>query len=148
MARNADCFLWQSSTKVGDRRYLEDWSKDVADIAKMYIRRINDLIKSNQGAKLAFDKFIKSLRHNINDSIDQQQAVEMLAQHLITEPIFDALFGEYSFVKNNAVSKSMNDVITAFKVFGFAKEQEQLKPFYEQSSCVLLALIMRKASKS
>lgn len=134
--------------KVGDRRYLEDWSKDVADIAKMYIRRINDLIKSNQGAKLAFDKFIKSLRHNINDSIDQQQAVEMLAQHLITEPIFDALFGEYSFVKNNAVSKSMNDVITAFKVFGFAKEQEQLKPFYEQSSCVLLALIMRKASKS
>lgn len=117
--------------KVGDRRYLEDWSKDVADIAKMYIRRINDLIKSNQGAKLAFDKFIKSLRHNINDSIDQQQAVEMLAQHLITEPIFDALFGEYSFVKNNAVSKSMNDVITAFKVFGFAKEQEQLKPFYE-----------------
>ena len=116
---------------VGDRRYLEDWSKDVADIAKMYIRRINDLVDSNQGAKLAFDKFLKSLKHNINDSITQESAIEMLAQHLITEPIFDALFGEYSFVKNNAVSKSMNDVITAFKVFGFAKEQEQLKPFYE-----------------
>ena len=109
---------------VGDRRYLEDWSKDVADIAKMYIRRINDLVDSNQGAKLAFDKFLKSLKHNINDSITQESAIEMLAQHLITEPIFDALFGEYSFVKNNAVSKSMNDVITAFKVFGFAKEQE------------------------
>ena len=55
----------------------------------------------------------------------------MLAQHLITEPIFDALFGEYSFVKNNVVSKSLNDVITTFKVFGFEKEQEKLKPFYE-----------------
>ena len=115
---------------VGDRRYLEDWSKDVADIATMYVRRIKDLIDSNQGAKLAFDKFIKSLRFNINDSIGEEQAIEMLAQHLITEPVFNALFSSYNFVRNNAVSKSMNDIISAFKVFGFAKEQEKLKPFY------------------
>lgn len=116
---------------VGDRRYLEDWSKDVADIATMYVRRIKDLIDSNREAKLAFDKFIKSLRFNINDSIDEEQAIEMLAQHLITEPVFNALFSDYDFVRNNAVSKSMNDIISAFKVFGFAKEQESLKPFYE-----------------
>lgn len=127
--RNA--FYGKVVQHVGDRRYLEDWSKDVADIAKMYVRRINDLIDSNQGAKLAFEKFLKSLRYNINDSIDQEQAVEMLAQHLITEPVFNALFSDYDFVRNNAVSKSMNDIISAFKVFGFAKEQEQLKPFYE-----------------
>lgn len=117
--------------KVGDRRYLEDWSKDVSDIAKMYIRRINDLIESNDGARLAFDNFLTSLHHNINDSIDTDAAIQMLAQHLITEPIFDALFGDYDFVKNNVVSKSLNDVITTFKVFGFEKEQEQLRPFYE-----------------
>ncbi|NRN73491.1 hypothetical protein IMAU80627_02048 [Lactobacillus helveticus] len=127
--RNA--FYGKVVQHVGDRRYLEDWSKDVADIAKMYVRRINDLIDSNQGAKLAFDKFLKSLRYNINDSIDQEQAVEMLAQHLITEPVFNALFSDYDFVRNNAVSKSMNDIISAFKVFGFAKEQKQLKPFYD-----------------
>ena len=127
--RNA--FYGKVVQKVGDRRYLEDWSKDVSDIAHMYIRRIGDLIDSNQGAKLAFDKFLNSLHHNINDSINQDDAIEMLAQHLITEPIFDALFGEYSFVKNNVVSKSLNDVISAFKVFGFEKEQEKLKPFYD-----------------
>ncbi len=127
--RNA--FYGKIVQHVGDRRYLEDWSKDVADIAKMYVRRINDLIDSNQGAKLAFDKFLKSLRYNINDSIYQEQAVEMLAQHLITEPVFNALFSDYDFVRNNAVSKSMNDIISAFKVFGFAKEQKQLKPFYD-----------------
>ena len=127
--RNA--FYGKIVQHVGDRRYLEDWSKDVADIAKMYVRRINDLIDSNQGAKLAFDKFLKSLRYNINDSIDQEQAVEMLAQHLITEPVFNALFSNYDFVQNNVVSRSMNDIISAFKVFGFAKEQEQLKPFYD-----------------
>lgn len=127
--RNA--FYGKIVQHVGDRRYLEDWSKDVADIAKMYVRRINDLIDSNQGVKLAFDKFLKSLRYNINDSIDQEQAVEMLAQHLITEPVFNALFSNYDFVQNNVVSRSMNDIISAFKVFGFAKEQEQLKPFYD-----------------
>lgn len=126
-----DAFYGKVVQKVGDRRYLEDWSKDVSDIAHMYIRRIGDLIESNQGAKLAFDKFLNSLHHNINDSITQEDAIEMLAQHLITEPIFDALFGEYSFVKNNVVSKSLNDVISAFKVFGFEKEQEKLKPFYD-----------------
>lgn len=127
--RNA--FYGKVVKHVGDRRYLEDWSKDVADIATMYVRRIKDLVDSNQGAKLAFDKFLKSLRYNINDSIDQEQAVEMLAQHLITEPVFNALFSDYDFVRNNVVSKSMNDIISTFKVFGFAKEQEKLKPFYD-----------------
>lgn len=126
-----NAFYGKVVQKVGDRRYLEDWSKDVAEIAQMYQRRINDLIESNQGAKIAFDKFLKSLRFNINDSVDQEQAVQMLAQHLITEPIFDALFGEYDFVRNNAISKSMNDIVAAFNVFGFKKEQESLKPFYE-----------------
>ena len=126
-----NAFYGKVVQKVGDRRYLEDWSKDVADIAKMYIRRINDLIDSNDGARLAFNKFLTSLHHNINDSIDKDNAVQMLAQHLITEPIFDALFGDYDFVKNNVVSKSLNDIIATLKVFGFEKEQEQLKPFYE-----------------
>lgn len=126
-----NAFYGKVVQKVGDRRYLEDWSKDVSDIAKMYIRRISDLIDSNKGAQLAFSKFLDSLHHNINDSIDREKAIEMLAQHLITEPIFDALFGDYDFVKNNVVSKSLNEVITTFKQFGFEKEQKQLKPFYD-----------------
>ncbi len=117
--------------KVGDRRYLEDWSKDVADIAKRHINKINTLIDEKKGARMAFDQFMKSLHYNINDSIDRNQAVEMLAQHLITQPVFSALFDEYSFVNDNPVSHAMNDVISAFSVFGFDKEQKELEPFYE-----------------
>lgn len=117
--------------KVGDRRYLEDWSKDVAEIAKRHITKINDLIDSQAGAKQAFDVFLTSLQHNINSSVDKKQAIEMLAQHLITQPIFEALFEGYSFVKDNPVSHAMNDVVSAFSVFGFDKEQKELAPFYE-----------------
>lgn len=126
-----DAFYGKVVEKVGNRRYLEDWSKDVADIAKRHITRINDIIDSNDGAKMAFDNFLNSLHYNINDSIGKEQSIEMLAQHLITEPIFDSLFGEYSFVRNNAVSKAMNDVVGAFSLFGFDKEQAELKPFYD-----------------
>lgn len=117
--------------KVGDRRYLEDWSADVARIAQRHITKIKDLIETQTGAKNAFDVFIKGLRYNINDSIDEEQAIEMLAQHLITQPVFEALFDEYSFVNNNPVSKAMNDVVSAFSLFGFDKEQKELEPFYE-----------------
>lgn len=117
--------------KVGDRRYLEDWSKDVADIARRYIQGIEIILEQNPDSKSAFEKFLHSLQHNINESIDDRQAIEMLAQHLITLPIFDALFGDYGFVKNNPVSSAMEQIIAELSQYGFEKEQKELQPFYD-----------------
>lgn len=117
--------------KVGDRRYLEDWSKYVADIARRHIQGIEFILEQNPDSKYAFEKFLQSLQHNINESIDQSQAIEMLTQHLITLPIFDALFGEYSFVKNNPVSSAMEQIVEELSQFGFEKEQKELQPFYD-----------------
>lgn len=116
--------------KVGDRRYLEDWSKDVADIARRHIQGIEIILEQNSESKKAFERFLHSLQHNINDSIDQKQAIEMLAQHLITLPIFDALFGDYGFVKNNPVSTAMEQIVEELSQYGFEKEQKELEPFY------------------
>lgn len=117
--------------KVGDRRYLEDWSKDVADIARRHIQGIDIILEQNSESKKSFDKFLHSLQHNINESIDKNQAIEMLSQHLITLPIFDTLFGEYSFIKNNPVSSAMEKIIDELSKFGFEKEQKELEPFYD-----------------
>ncbi|MEX1632249.1 DEAD/DEAH box helicase [Enterococcus sp. C11] len=119
--------------KVGDRRYLEDWSEDVAKIAQRHIEQITIMISDkNSKTAIEFDKFLKSLQHNINESIDEKQAIEMLAQHLITAPIFEALFGEYSFVNNNPVSEAMDKIIEELSKFGgFNKEQDELKEFYD-----------------
>ncbi|PQC35672.1 helicase, partial [Enterococcus faecium] len=119
--------------KVGDRRYLEDWSEDVAKIAQRHIEQITIMIKDkNSKTAIEFDKFLKSLQHNINESIDGKQAIEMLAQHLITAPIFEALFGEYSFVNNNPVSEAMDKIVEELSKFGgFNKEQDELKEFYD-----------------
>lgn len=118
--------------KVGNVRYWEDWSKDVAEIAQQHILRIRVMLEdTNSEAYKEFQKFIKSLRYNINDSISETQGIEMLAQHLITKPVFEALFDSYSFVMNNPVSKSMDKILAILDEQGLMKEQEKLESFYE-----------------
>lgn len=116
--------------KVGDRKYWEQWSKDIANIAVMYIERINNLISKDTKHKEEFDNFLNSLKININTTIDTDSAVEMLAQHMITLPVFEALFENYSFEKNNPVSKSMNNMIKLLEEQAFNKELKDLEKFY------------------
>lgn len=118
--------------KVGDRKYLENWSADVAKIAQRQISWIKTKLEDkNDPISIEFKKFVSSLKHNINVSIDENQAAEMLSQHLITKPIFEALFSEYSFVNNNPVSIAMENIVKELEKSGFAKEQEKLAPLYE-----------------
>lgn len=118
--------------KVGDRKYLENWSQDVAKIAKRQISWIkNKLSDKKDPISLEFKKFVSSLQHNINQNIDENHAAEMLSQHLITKPIFEALFEEYSFVNQNPVSQAMESIVSELEKAGFAKEQENLEPLYE-----------------
>ena len=116
--------------KVGDKMYWENWAKSVGQIAQKFIERIALLIKENENARNYFAEFIQGLHKNINDSIDEGQAIEMLAQHMITRPVFDALFKEYQFVNNNAVSRSMQDMIEVLEAEGMEMDTAVLDKFY------------------
>ena len=116
--------------KVGDRLYWENWAKKVGDIAQKFIYRINELIKSGKAAK-EFDAFLKGLQQNINPSVDEEQAIEMIAQHMITRPVFDALFERYRFVENNAVSRSMQKMLDLLEKEELDRDTEALSNFYE-----------------
>ncbi|MDY0313832.1 MAG: type ISP restriction/modification enzyme [Bacteroidales bacterium] len=117
--------------KVGDRRYWEQWAKDVAEIAERQIERIKNLIETKTDQSKAFDKFLAGLQKNINPSISEAQAVEMLAQHIITKPVFEALFENYSFEKNNAISTAMQGMLDALEGKSIAEESKTLQKFYE-----------------
>lgn len=117
--------------KVGDKRYWEQWAKDIAHIAEEHIARIRKLIKEEGKHKKAFDEFIKGLRKNINPSVSEQEAIEMLSQHIITKPVFEALFENYSFVQNNPISKSMQKVMDLLDDEVSDDENEKLQKFYD-----------------
>ena len=118
--------------KCGDRDYWENWSKKVGLIARKFIERINKLVTSVPNLKSEFETFVKGLQDNLNPSVNKEQAIEMLAQHLISQPVFDALFQNYNFINNNAVSRSMHRMIEQLEeVGGFKKDTAELEQFYD-----------------
>lgn len=117
--------------KVGTKRYWEQWAQDIADIAQRHIQRINNLINTNADYQTAFSMYIEGLHKNINPNINKDEAIEMLAQHMITKPVFDALFENYSFVQNNPISKSMKDLLDLVGEDAYEKDQKTLDRFYK-----------------
>jgi predicted helicase len=116
--------------KVGERDYWEKWAKDIADIAHKQEIRIRALLKDPKSkSSKEFEKFLKGLRESLNDSISRDDAIEMLAQHLITLPIFDALFLNSGFAQNNPVSKTMDRILKLLQ--GHIEADEKLDRFYE-----------------
>ncbi|MCW8158213.1 DEAD/DEAH box helicase [Stutzerimonas stutzeri] len=118
--------------KCGNRHHWEDWANDIAKIARTHIDRIQGILENpaNTQELAAFNAFAAELRDDLNDSISDGEIVEMLAQHLVTKPVFDALFDEYSFASRNPMSKAMQGVLDALHEHHLAKEADTLEKFY------------------
>ncbi|MDR2439319.1 MAG: DEAD/DEAH box helicase family protein, partial [Planctomycetaceae bacterium] len=98
------------SSKCGEKRYWEDWAKDVAEIAQKHCEQLRYLADT-EAHKNDFRAFLYHLQENINDNVSEGEAIEMLAQHKITKPVFDALFGGSEFSHHNPVSQALDRVI-------------------------------------
>jgi len=119
--------------KCGNRSHWEDWANDIAKIAKTHITRITTILEtpSNTEEIKAFNAFAEELRDDLNNSITDTEIIEMLAQHLITKPVFDALFEGYSFASKNPMSLAMQDVLDVLHAHNIEKEADTLQRFYD-----------------
>lgn len=119
--------------KCGNRHHWEDWANDIAKIARTHIDRIQALLDdpSKTREQAAFNAFAQELRDDLNDSITDRDIVEMLAQHLITQPVFEALFEGYSFASQNPMSKAMQKVLDILQEQHLEKEADTLQSFYD-----------------
>lgn len=118
--------------KCGNRHHWEEWANDIAKIANTHIDRINAILEnpSNKKEREAFKAFADELRDDLNDSITDPEVVEMLAQHMITRPVFEALFSGYSFASNNPVSQGMQQMLDLLHEHNIGKEADTLNEFY------------------
>lgn len=119
--------------KCGNRMYWADWSKDIADIANKHITLIKQLLQESDSThRAAFDDFIEGLQQNLNPEIDEEQGIEMLAQHLVTKPVFDAMFKDSNFTEHNPVSVAMQKILEQLdENSAFENERTGLEKFYE-----------------
>lgn len=127
-----DAILSKIVQKVGQRRYWENWAKDVGEIAQAHSERINALVQGdNKLIRDEFEAFTEGLRLNLNPDISHDDAVQMLSQHLITQPVFDALFEGYAFSENNPVSLVMNAMVGVLDGENLENETAKLQSFYD-----------------
>ena len=118
--------------KCGDRLYWESWAADIAQIAERHTERIRAVLSDEASAgSQAFEGFLTALRRDLNPWIGRDDAIEMLSQHLITRPVFDALFEGYAFAEHNPVSHTMQCMLDALGGEALDKETETLARFYD-----------------
>ena len=114
----------------GDREYWDKWVNNLTNVAEIHSSRLNSLLASNiKPVTKAFDLFLNGLRQNANPRITQDEAVSMLSQHMLSRPVFDALFKDFSQL--NPVSMNMQEILTTLEKYDVNNQPEELENFYK-----------------
>ena len=117
---------------VGNRLYWVQWAYKVAEIVERHTRRITELIAVEGEPRRDFYNFLYDLHKTLNPNVTPAEAVDMLAQHLVTRPIFEALFENYSFVEKNPVSQAMQKILDRLEGDGLTKDRAFFARLYNQ----------------
>ncbi len=112
-------------TKLGDRNYWENFTKKTGNIARTLNSRLKDIFEKNPEF---FHGFLDSLRGNIHSNIKEDEALDMITSHIITKPIFDAIFGDNI---KNPISKALDKMVEKLSTLGLQGETKDLKNLYE-----------------
>lgn len=121
----ADAVYNVMPTKLGDRNYWENFTKKTGNIARTLNKRLKDIFDKNPEF---FHGFLDSLRENIHQNIKEDEALDMITSHIITKPIFDALFGDNI---KNPIAKALDKMVQKLSTLGLEGETKDLKNLYE-----------------
>ncbi len=121
----ADAVYNVMPTKLGDRNYWENFAKKTGNIARTLNERLKDIFGKNPEI---FDNFLTSLRGNIHQNIKEEEALDMIISHIITKPIFDAIFGDNI---QNPIAKALDKMVLKLSTPGLEGETKDLKNLYE-----------------
>ncbi|GAA9880979.1 DEAD/DEAH box helicase family protein [Helicobacter pylori] len=121
----ADAIYNVMPTKLGDRNYWENFTKKTGNIARTLNNRLKDIFEKNPEI---FHGFLDSLRNNVHSNIKEDEALDMIISHIITKPIFDAIFGDNI---KNPISKALDKMVEKLSTLGLQGETKDLKNLYE-----------------
>ncbi|WQZ16050.1 DEAD/DEAH box helicase [Helicobacter pylori] len=121
----ADAMYNVMPTKLGDRNYWENFTKKTGNIARTLNNRLKMIFEKNPEF---FHGFLDSLRENIHQNIKEDEALDMITSHIITKPIFDALFGDNI---KNPIAKALDKMVLKLSTLGLEGETKDLKNLYE-----------------
>ncbi len=121
----ADAMYNVMPTKLGDKNYWENFTKKTGNIARTLNNRLKMIFEKNPEF---FHGFLNSLRDNIHQNIREDEALDMITSHIITKPIFDAIFGDNI---KNPIAKALDKMVQKLSTLGLEGETKDLKNLYE-----------------
>ena len=115
---------------LGDLQYWENYASKVGNIMQKLIHRIQALLDSSPAIQTLFSTFCKALQGNLNASFDESEAIALVAQHIITKPIFECIFPSLDFTTFDKVSAELEKLHTKLLEQGLNAETQTLEKFY------------------
>lgn len=96
------------------RQAITQFKEDMPEVLNALRELITDQAKTNANFKTALNKFLKLCQDNINADIVIDDAREMLIQHILTEDIFNTVFGDTQFHRENNIARELQKVAETF----------------------------------
>ncbi|MDR2352005.1 MAG: hypothetical protein LBF22_02380 [Deltaproteobacteria bacterium] len=87
------------------------WAKELTLLVQNNRERIKELIQIPELHSWAFHKLLKNFQNSFSDFIDEEELIKMLVLHMVTKPIFQVFFENFSFVNNNPLSNALDEII-------------------------------------
>ncbi|WP_419918318.1 DEAD/DEAH box helicase family protein [Candidatus Poriferisocius sp.] len=117
----------------GDRRSWITWGEKAAGVCRQVHDRVEEAVNETAEARHEFDRFVEWMRATLNPSVGQTEAAEMVAQHIVTMPVFDHMFAESRFAELNPVSRAIQKLLEVIdpEETRFEVELEPLKRAYD-----------------
>ena len=118
--------------QCGDRQYWHRWGAEVARITGAIAQRAQSALRANPRLLEGFEVFEADMAATVGRPLPRNDLVAMLAQHVVTIPVFDALFSDSGFADRNPISKALNELLGTFKAQEvlLADETRGLERFY------------------
>ena len=96
------------------RKAIEHFKEDIPKVTETIRNIIVEQEVSNQKYIKAAETFLRLCRASINTDITIEDVREMIIQHILTEDIFNTIFDETQFHRENNIARELETVIHTF----------------------------------
>jgi predicted helicase len=125
-------FSFERPEVTNFRKAIELFKQDIPKVTET----IRKIITNAEVSNIAFIKasldFLTLCRDSINPNVTREDVREMIIQHILTEDIFNTIFDETQFHRENNIARELEKVIATFFTGNIRREAlRNIKHYYD-----------------